>query len=643
MAVGEWESGEFLGVPDGLKQGEAVELLLQQLLLAHEEIARLSKQFEAHEDRLLEELQRIDASSNELQFRTVKSSKIDRLKSIVPRFRAGELSIVEAARVAAWVILKAPSEIQVPVETKDTAGYNVSATPARSALLGDSPIREAIRRGDLDQAYLWGRALFPKHSTNKNFIQLLEVVAARRGNISQSVALANLKLDRKWANAPAVRVAEGRLKELVEFPTISRNFVPKSERVNGRVLHFVKESVPYRSNGFCARSFSNLVAELEAGYEAEVVTEPGFPGAADFNGANPEVVGGIPHYRLLPNGQSSASKLPADQFNQLFADLAMRIVLDRKPAVLHASSGRRGFETCKAALAVAEATGIPLVYEIRSFFEGTWTSEIDRESDSEVYRKRLDAERVCAQKADHVVTISETMRTEIMSWGIPGEKVSVIPNGVDTDRFFPAPKNTDLVAEYGLGGSLVIGYVSNLDHARESQETLIYATRDLVNDGLDVKCLLVGGGPRLDELKTLTENLGLQDSVVFTGPVEHSQIVDYYRLIDIFVVPRRDERAARLVTPLKPFEAMACGIPVVVSDLPALVEIAAPPERGLMFAERSPSELAGVIRGLIDDPASLRRLGEAGREWVVSRRQWHHNAEKYDAVYKSLEEKTIAE
>jgi glycosyltransferase involved in cell wall biosynthesis len=121
--------------------------------------------------------------------------------------------------------------------------------------------------------------------------------------------------------------------------------------------------------------------------------------------------------------------------------------------------------------------------------------------------------------------------------------------------------------------------------------------------------------------------------VVFTGRVPHDQVRGHYALLDAFVVPRRDERAARTVTPLKPYEALAMERPLVVADLPALTEIAAPDERGLAFRAGDADALASAIERLMDDPDLGRRIGTAGRAWVARERTWAANGPRYRAVY----------
>jgi glycosyltransferase involved in cell wall biosynthesis len=237
------------------------------------------------------------------------------------------------------------------------------------------------------------------------------------------------------------------------------------------------------------------------------------------------------------------------------------------------------------------------------------------------------------------VTIADTMRDEIVARGIVAEKVTVIPNAVDAETFRPREADATLRRRYGLDAQTVVGYVGNLDHPREGHELLIDATARLVRRGCAVKCLIVGDGRRRADLQHRVDRSGLGESVVFTGAVSHDEVPAHYALIDVFVVPRAEDRAARYVTPLKPFEAMAMERPLVVSDLPALAEIAGVPERGLSFPAGDVEALAKTIETLIERPELRRSLGEAGRRWVLSERTWARNAERYRGIYGSLRER----
>ncbi len=238
--------------------------------------------------------------------------------------------------------------------------------------------------------------------------------------------------------------------------------------------------------------------------------------------------------------------------------------------------------------------------------------------------------------ADAVVTLAETMKSDIVARGVPAERVFIVPNGVDPELFRPRAADPELRARYGLGERFVIGYVSNLDHPREGQETLIEATALLAAAGRDVACLIVGDGRRRAEVESVAAASGAADRIVFTGALPHDEIPAMYALLDAFVVPRRDERAARLVTPLKPFEAMAMARPLIVADLPALTEVAPDGERSLAYRAEDALALAAAVVRFMDHPVLATQLGEAGREWVTRERTWASNGPRWTEVYETV-------
>jgi glycosyltransferase involved in cell wall biosynthesis len=315
--------------------------------------------------------------------------------------------------------------------------------------------------------------------------------------------------------------------------------------------------------------------------------------------------------------------------------MAADVVRAVRPSLLHASSGYRGFDGAITALALGRHFDIPVVYDVRSYLEATWTGNADRAERGEHYRLRHGKELRCMQDADLVFTIAETMRAELAGRGIDQDKIVVIPNAVEPDSFVPAPADQALAAELGLAGKQVLGYISNLGK-REGLDFLIEAIAKLSRRRSDVGGLIVGDGPEIEGLRARCVELGVADIVKITGQVPHAEISRYYALIDVFVVPRRDDHAARLVTPLKPFEAMAMERPLLVADLPALIEVTAPGERGLSFRAEDSDSLAMQAETLLDDPALRARLGRNGRDWVLRERTWAANAERYVEAYARL-------
>jgi glycosyltransferase involved in cell wall biosynthesis len=221
--------------------------------------------------------------------------------------------------------------------------------------------------------------------------------------------------------------------------------------------------------------------------------------------------------------------------------------------------------------------------------------------------------------------------------GIDPDRVTVVPNAVDVDRFTPRERDARLAARLGLPADVpVLGYVSTLN-GYEGIRYLIEAGAMLRDRGRDVRMLLVGEGEERSALEAHARGLGLADgTVVFTGRVPHDEVLDYYSLIDVFVVPRTADRVSRLVTPLKPYEAMAMQLPLVVSGVDALREIVAQGETGFVFEPESAVSLADTVEPLLDDPEARARVGRQAREWVATKRTWRHNAATYVELYRRL-------
>lgn len=498
------------------------------------------------------------------------------------------------------------------------------------AALATAMIRTLLSTHDYDAAYELMERWGDRFQNDADYLKVRRAVLGKRGELSQALLTSHRLIRLRQAAPESVALLEGRVRELSgRVPRLQgprRLVEPASPR---RIVHLVKESRPYLSNGFTSRSHYNFLAEKAAGLDPVVITEPGFPRSANEERPPKEMrLDGIGHYHL-DLGDVEVTALPVDRYLQLFADMAYERVSKIRPAAIHVSSGRRGYETALVALAIKDKTGLPVVYEVRSFFESNWTGEVQYEAQGEIYEARRTIELDCMRRADLVLTIGQAMKDEIVSRGIPAEKVGLVPNGVDVERFNPRPRDEELAEKLGIGHAPTFGYVSNMDHYRESQETLVWAAAHLSAAGRPEHCVLVGDGPRRAQLERLAASLGVADRVHFTGRVDHGAITAYYSLIDVFVIPRTRERAATYVTPLKPFEAMAMGLPMVVSDLPALTEIAPAPERGWSFPADRADDLAQVLRTVFDDDRERRGRARAGLEWVRAERQWSHNGPRY--------------
>jgi glycosyltransferase involved in cell wall biosynthesis len=401
----------------------------------------------------------------------------------------------------------------------------------------------------------------------------------------------------------------------------------------GRVLHLVNDALPNASAGYTIRTHEIVLAQQAAGLDPHVVTRCGFPVTqGTLDGRRLVTLDGIPYHRLLPWWMPAR----ADQAAGLALGMAARLTEQVRPSILHAASN---YANALIALALGERYGLPVVYEVRGFWEDTWLSRHpDREqrASSELYRRNRDLETRCMLAADLVVTLGESMRDEIVARGVPAEKVLIVPNAVSEEFLRPLPDATALRNELGIGPrEHVVGVVSSLV-PHEGIGTLLEATQLLRERGVKVRALIVGDGPERAALQRQAADLGLGEAAIFTGRVPAAKVREYHALLDVFVVPRTPDRVCQLVTPLKPVEAMASGLCVVTSEVKALAEIIKPDVTGALTIPQDPVALADTLEPLVRSPDIRRKLGDNAREWVARDRTWAHNAARYRDAYARL-------
>ena len=401
---------------------------------------------------------------------------------------------------------------------------------------------------------------------------------------------------------------------------------------SGRVLHIVTDALPTTSAGYTVRTQEIAVAQRAAGLDPHVVTRIGFPVTAGAIDGRAEVdVDGVPYHRLLPWVMPGRM----DVLYQTHLRLAARLTARLRPAVLHAASN---YANAVIALALRDATQLPVVYEVRGFWEDTWLSRHTGTRDlklSDRYLRTRALETRCMADADLVVTLGEAMRDEIIERGVHPDKVIIVPNGVSEEFLRPLPDdNGHLKASLGIQpGEYVVGLVSSLV-AHEGIGTLLEAVKILNDRGIRVRALIVGDGPERPALQRQAQALGID--AIFPGRVPMSQVRAYHAVLDVFVVPRTPDRVCQLVTPLKPVEAMASGLPVVVSAVRALAEIVTDKVTGRLSPPLDAAALADTLQNLLEDRGQRTKLGANAREWVARDRTWAHNAARYREAYARL-------
>jgi len=394
-----------------------------------------------------------------------------------------------------------------------------------------------------------------------------------------------------------------------------------------KVLHVLDHSRPVMS-GYSTRSGNIVNFQRALGLEPVALTSPKHPLAAPAQ----EIIDGIRHYRT-PGGLGRAGRLPYVGELALMARMAKRIAAvarTERARILHAHSPvLNGLP----ALWAGRRLGIPVVYEARAFWEDAAVDHGTTREGSLRYRVTRALESMLFRRADGVVVIAAAMRDEIVRRGIDPSRVTVVPNGVDTERFSPVSRNEALARRLGLDGSPVLGFIGSF-YRYEGLRFLVEAMPDLRKRLPGVRLLLVGGGEEEPVLRELAARA--DGSVILAGQVPHHEVLDYYSVLDVFVCPRRRMRLTELVTPLKPLEAMATGCPVLASNVGGLVELIHHGVTGLLFRAESRDAFVEAAAELGSSPDLRALLGKRARQAVVDERTWTRVVSGYLPLYRSL-------
>jgi glycosyltransferase involved in cell wall biosynthesis len=460
----------------------------------------------------------------------------------------------------------------------------------------------------------------------------LESALARRlwhdGNLSGAVA--GLNGSRSAGRRQKARLAGEAAVYAGAAPFLqAQDFTP----VPGRVLHVLTNSLPHTTSGYAQRSHSIMVAQQEAGWNVLAVTRLGYPvqvGKLLARGA--DVVDGIHYRRLLPSRLAATM----DARLQQQAEELLKVALEYRPSVVHTTTH---FVNGLVVRAVAEALGIPWVYEVRGQLADTWAATRETQSrESEKYRQFQEREADVMRTADLVVTLGHAMKANIVAAGVPSARIVIAPNAVG-GTFLRAPLDTAAARrEVGLAeDGLYIGTVSSLV-GYEGLEDLVQAFALLAPEFPQLRLLIVGDGVAGPALHELVRALGLAGRTTFTGRVPRELTPLYHQALDVFVVPRKDLDVTRAVTPLKPVEAMASARPVVASDLPALREILDDDVTGFLSRPGDVRDIGIKLERLLRSEELRTRMGQAGRRDVLENRTWIANAEALAAAYEELME-----
>ncbi|AYO79774.1 TIGR04063 family PEP-CTERM/XrtA system glycosyltransferase [Sphingobium yanoikuyae] len=395
-----------------------------------------------------------------------------------------------------------------------------------------------------------------------------------------------------------------------------------------RILHVLDHSLPMHS-GYTFRTRAILRAQLAKGWDVRGLTGRRHVAA----GPQEELVDGL-HFHRTP-GEAAGGNALLREWRDIsaHADAIDSLVRQWRPDIIHAHSP---VLNAMAAQRVARRHGIPLIYEIRAFWEDAAVGNGTGTEGSPRYWLTRQLETHAVRAADAVAVICEGLRSDLVARGIDSAKITVSPNGVDLDQFgAPVPRDPVLTAKLGLEGADVVGFIGSF-YDYEGLDDLIAAMPRLVRARPRAKLLLVGGGPMEQALRDQALASPFTDHIVFVGRVPHDQVEHYYAQVDVLAYPRKAMRLTDLVTPLKPLEAMAQGRLVAASSVGGHRELIEDGVTGTLFAPDDPAAIAQALAGMFADRDFWNERRIVARDFVERERNWSSNILRYEPVYQRL-------
>jgi PEP-CTERM/exosortase A-associated glycosyltransferase len=395
---------------------------------------------------------------------------------------------------------------------------------------------------------------------------------------------------------------------------------------NLKILHVLDHSVPLHS-GYSFRTLAILRAQRARGWRTAHLTTP----KHTLEGPLEETIDDLVFHRTPALGP--ATRLPVLHEIALINAVAQRIeavARVERPHVIHAHSP---VLNALAAFKAARRLRLPVVYEVRAFWEDAAVDLGTTKEGSLRYRLTRALETYALRRADAITTICDGLRKDMIARGLPAEKIAVIPNAVDIEHFeFGRVADVALKRRLGLEGRAVLGFIGSF-YAYEGLDLLVRAMPQILAQRPDVALLLVGGGPTEDAIRTLVDQLGIGGAVRFVGRVPHSEVPNYYDLVDLFIYARHSMRLTELVTPLKPLEAMAQGRLVLVSDVGGHRELVRAGETGFFFRAGDPNALAQAAVSILASPEDWPRVRTSARRFVEGERNWTRSIAPQAKVY----------
>ena len=379
-----------------------------------------------------------------------------------------------------------------------------------------------------------------------------------------------------------------------------------------RIL-FLTDNFPPETNAPATRTWEHIRVWAAEGHEITVITTaPNFPKGEVFDGyrnawRSVEMIDGIRVVRVKTYIAANAGTLKRMlDYISFMVSATFFGLFEKRPDVIVATSPQ--FFTACAGFALSVLRWRPWVFELRDLWPDSIIA-VGAMKPSLALRMVEKLELFLYRRAVLVVSVTHAFRQNLIDRGIDGDKIKVVTNGVDASKFQRNATDTALADSLDLSGKTVIGYVGTHGMAHALDKVLDAA--EILKDRTDIAFLFVGGGAQRAAVEARGKSMS---NVRLLPPQPRERMASVWSICDVALVPLRDTPTFRTVIPSKIFEAMAMGLPILMS-LPEgeATGIVQKTESGLTVPPEDPQSMASAVVRLADDTDLHKTLGNNGK------------------------------
>jgi len=405
-----------------------------------------------------------------------------------------------------------------------------------------------------------------------------------------------------------------------------------------RIL-FLTHYFPPEGNAPATRVYETAGLWVKDGHQVTVITgAPNVPDGKVYPGyknriCSREKVDGIDVIRVLTYIAPNKGILRRI-FNYLSYMISAWIVgmFVKRPDVVIATSPQ--FFCGWAGVLVSKCRRLPFVLEIRDLWPDSIVA-VGAVRSQKIIRWLGKLEKKMYEFADHIVTVGQGYYDQLQSKGVSPGKMTIIPNGIDSELFYPRPQSPEIRKQYGLDGAFVCAYVGTIGMAA-GLDTVLRAARALKSgNNASIKFMLVGDGAEREKLETSAAKEGL-DNVIFTGRQDKNRIPEFLASVDACLVHLKKNDLFKSVLPSKIFEAAAMQKPIIMGVEGYAAEFIQNADGGICIEPENHKELLEAVSLLASQPDLARRYGENGRKYVLEHFDRIQSSRKYMQMIESV-------